>query len=294
MKSPRTFRNASILLMLLAWFLAFNLMSCNARPDQLNTEIKPATRTTLVPSATQHTTHTPTQPATHTPTQAPTLTATLVPTATIPEQTTLQIMQKEKIYLGDRLIFDLVAEDLGCFGIGPISYSPTEQHFLVIVECFEADNEAYLFNADGTGKTRITGPYDYLNYLNYEWADDGLSFTYLRINSCCLSASQIPADAPPPGWVRYDLASGTKELVNTPLTPESYFMVINVASDDVLNVRSGAGVEYPIVGTIPYNGTDIQVTGPTMVVGESSWAPILYEGFSGWVNLRFLAAQPQP
>jgi hypothetical protein len=162
----------------------------------------------------------------------------------------------------------------------------------MVVQCFEGDNEFFLFNADGSGKTRITGPYDYLNYSNYEWAEDGDSFTYQRINSCCLSLDQIPASAPPPGWVRYEIASGMKVVVSSFTTPAELYRVVNVASDDALNMRAGAGVNFPIVGTIPYDGQDIQITGDSVVVGESAWVPVLYGEYVGWINVRYLERQP--
>jgi hypothetical protein len=185
-------------------------------------------------------------------------------------------------------------DNLACFGIGAITYAPTRNYFLVVFQCFEGDNEAYLFRADGSGKTRVTGKWDYINYSDYQWAADGLSFTYQRINSCCLSADQIPASAPPQGIVRYEVISGVKVLVATPTPPADFFRVINMQSNDVLNVRSGAGVNYPIVGTIPYNGTAIRITGQGVGVGQSTWFPIQYNELTGWVNGGYLVKQSQP
>ena len=45
---------------------------------------------------------------------------------------------------------------------------------------------------------------------------------------------------------------------SVPVPPYSgTYMVVNVASDDVLNVRANAGVAHPIVGVIPHNGTGV-------------------------------------
>ncbi len=69
------------------------------------------------------------------------------------------------------------------------------------------------------------------------------------------------------------------------------YMVINVASDDVLNVRANAGVSHPIVGVIPPNGTGVQVTGAGEQVGGALWAPIKYKDITGWVNSNYLVRQ---
>ena len=69
------------------------------------------------------------------------------------------------------------------------------------------------------------------------------------------------------------------------------FAVVNVASDDVLNVRSGPGVDHPIVGTIPYHGLGVRVyTGGQEVTG-SWWVPVEHEGVTGWANSNYLARQ---
>jgi hypothetical protein len=73
--------------------------------------------------------------------------------------------------------------------------------------------------------------------------------------------------------------------------------VVGVETDDVLNVRAGPGVGYGIVGTIPYYGTGVGVTGTGETVAGSLWVPVWYEGLRGWVNSAFLAeqqGQPEP
>lgn len=79
---------------------------------------------------------------------------------------------------------------------------------------------------------------------------------------------------------------------SVPVPPYSgAYMVVNVASDDVLNVRASAGVSHPIVGAIPHNGTGVQVTGAGEQVGGALWAPIQYKEITGWVNSNYLAPQ---
>lgn len=69
------------------------------------------------------------------------------------------------------------------------------------------------------------------------------------------------------------------------------YMVVNVASDDVLNVRANAGVSHPIVGVIPHNGTGVQITGAGEQVDGAPWAPIKYKEIAGWANSNYLAHQ---
>ncbi len=69
------------------------------------------------------------------------------------------------------------------------------------------------------------------------------------------------------------------------------FAVVRVASNDLLNVRSGPGTAYPVVDTIPYHGLDVEVHAGAREVDGSWWVPVEYEGVTGWVNSRYLARQ---
>lgn len=115
-----------------------------------------------------------------------------------------------QVSLGDQVLLDVAQESPGCFGVDDIRYAPTQDRFLVLLRCFEGDNEAYLFNADGSGKLRLTDTWDFINYSNAAWSRDGKFIAYERINSCCAEA---PADAPPRGLVRYEIATGSKVVL---------------------------------------------------------------------------------
>jgi hypothetical protein len=67
--------------------------------------------------------------------------------------------------------------------------------------------------------------------------------------------------------------------------------VVNVASDDVLNVRTGPGVSHPVAGTIPYYGLGVEVHAGGQEVSGSWWVPVQYEAVTGWVNSNYLARQ---
>ena len=108
------------------------------------------------------------------------------------------------------------------------------------------------------------------------------------------TATPIPptatSDTPVPPTVTPVPVQPTATSVPVPPYSGTY-MVVNVASDDVLNVRAGAGVSHPIVGVIPHNGTGVQVTGAGEQVDGALWAPIKYKEIAGWVNSNYLAHQ---
>jgi hypothetical protein len=62
-------------------------------------------------------------------------------------------------------------------------------------------------------------------------------------------------------------------------------------SDDVLNIRSNAGVQNPKVGELAPQASDVRITGRGRMVEPSLWVPITAAGRSGWVNSRFLTGQ---
>lgn len=292
-----------------------------------------------------------------------------------------EVRDNGKVYLGSEVILDMITEVLGCFGTGKIDYSPTYEHFIVVLDCFEGDNEAFVFNSDGSGKQRITSHGDYLSYYHYSWSPSGRWILYQSIYPCYKSGppdgvlttvsilyntrtqekktsstrigsslqwspneNRIAFLSEPEtsiyvfstdastlhmlGTFSYDqsatlsweqespeimllhyttsnqaqnrtYAVSTRPEVPPPGTlvpppipdPGYYYRVVNVQSDDVLNIRSGPGVQYPISGFIPPSGTNIQITGVSMYVNESLWVPIMYKEVTGWVNKYYLAEQ---
>jgi hypothetical protein len=84
-------------------------------------------------------------------------------------------------------------------------------------------------------------------------------------------------------------------VVNTatslPPSTEIYnpYGVILVSPNDVLNVRSSAGAENPIVGQLQPTALGVNRTGPSSSVGGSRWVEIQNPaGGTGWVNANFL------
>ncbi len=69
--------------------------------------------------------------------------------------------------------------------------------------------------------------------------------------------------------------------------------VVGVAADDVLNVRSGPGVEYDIIAGLSPTATGVMLTGRETLVGSSVWVEVVTDEGTGWVNESYLAEQDQ-
>lgn len=74
-------------------------------------------------------------------------------------------------------------------------------------------------------------------------------------------------------------------------TPHATYAVVNVAPDDVLNVRARPDVAAPAVGKVPSYGIGVQIRQEGEQVRKSAWVPIRYGDLTGWVNRRYLAPQ---
>lgn len=66
--------------------------------------------------------------------------------------------------------------------------------------------------------------------------------------------------------------------------------VVDVAPDDVLNIRAGQSASSEIIGTLPFNGTGIEVVD---VDEDRRWGLVNTAEGSGWVSLRFMEKQPR-
>jgi hypothetical protein len=67
------------------------------------------------------------------------------------------------------------------------------------------------------------------------------------------------------------------------------YAVVNIAPNDVLNVRSSPGSSQPVVGSIPYNAVSIMRTGPTANADGATWVEVQNpSGGLGWVNSFYL------
>ncbi len=89
-----------------------------------------------------------------------------------------------------------------------------------------------------------------------------------------------------------------------------YFRVTGVSSDDVLNIRAGAGVSHDRIGRIPADGDGVRNLGcegglsyaewadaseaERAAAAKRRWCRISYRGVQGWVAGRYLAEGSAP
>lgn len=104
------------------------------------------------------------------------------------------------------------------------------------------------------------------------------------VNSRFLSEE---ASAPPPAT-----AEPAGSLFKDHTAHQHPYRVVGVASNDVLNIRSGAGASHGIVGMFPPAARDIRITGRIRTLNSGAvWvevrSPALPDGV-GWINGRFL------
>lgn len=64
--------------------------------------------------------------------------------------------------------------------------------------------------------------------------------------------------------------------------------VVYVTADDTLAVRRTPGVDGALVGTLAPGTRGVQITGGSLQVDGSSWAPVLTDTLQGWVNSTYL------
>ncbi|MDH4119458.1 MAG: GerMN domain-containing protein [Acidimicrobiia bacterium] len=95
--------------------------------------------------------------------------------------------------------------------------------------------------------------------------------------------SLLPTDPPIERWDQGDVGDlsgvGSADLRK----------VVLVTSNDVLNVRSDAGVANPIIGSL-LPGVIVETTPETRTVSGSVWQVVETPAGPGWVNARFLAS----
>lgn len=112
---------------------------------------------------------------------------------------------------------------------------------------------------------------------------------------------EIPGDVdtllrtlPPPPTMAIEQDAGAEgESISEEATPESapvepVYRIVFVEEGDVLNARSGPGVDNDVVGTLSPDEYGIAITGRGQLSSGSTWVPVSASGTAGWVNSRFL------
>lgn len=67
------------------------------------------------------------------------------------------------------------------------------------------------------------------------------------------------------------------------------YRVVDIAADDVLNIREGPDAGSELIGSIPYDATDVEVVAFSF---RGGWAMVNDAGDAGWVSIRFLERMP--
>jgi hypothetical protein len=191
----------------------------------------------------------------------------------------------EKLLLGNRILLDNNKD--GFMAVHQVRRSPDGKRFAVIACGYECtDNAGFLFNADGSGKRKLTARWDFILQNALEWSADGRKLFYYRINS---TAADPPKTAPAEGWVEIDVATGRKAAaISRTLKPNASYAVFNVRYDDSLNVREAPHLKAAAIGRLPHDAKDIKFTGGKQRVGRETWVRIKHGNITGWVNQNYL------
>ena len=76
----------------------------------------------------------------------------------------------------------------------------------------------------------------------------------------------------------------------SPSPTGSSYEVAFVLPGDTLNVRSGPGIEHPVVAELEPGEAGLQMAGPGAEVEGALWVPVSDGEITGWVNSRYLTA----
>lgn len=108
--------------------------------------------------------------------------------------------------------------------------------------------------------------------------------------SSTTSTSEVASLTTQPVTSTTDSAASSRTSTNLPDEwDDGRYVVVGVASGDVLNVRDNPGASHPIVGSLPPGGR-VQLDGYSARSDGSEWRSVLLEdGTRGWVNGTFLA-----
>jgi hypothetical protein len=73
--------------------------------------------------------------------------------------------------------------------------------------------------------------------------------------------------------------------------PSATYRVIKISKGDYLNVRAGAGSNYPIVTKLEPGTGDIVLGAKRVANGETIWQEMTVNGQTGWINADYIALE---
>ncbi len=102
----------------------------------------------------------------------------------------------------------------------------------------------------------------------------------------------VPTAIPTTPFVPVPTSPG---VVILPGVASGPYAVVLVEPDDNLNIRSGPGINNPVVDSFAYNASAVMRTGPYASVAGSTWVEVQKPGGGvGWVNARYLSETVAP
>jgi len=129
-----------------------------------------------------------------------------------------------------------------------------------------------------------------------------------QANSLSVATSPTPAtgeatttSSPPvetasqssPSLAATETPSGSDASVTTAPPPRATYQVVGIPLSDYLNVREGAGSDYPVVTQLEPGTGGIQLGSKRIANGGTTWQEITVHGQTGWVNAAYIALETQ-
>lgn len=75
---------------------------------------------------------------------------------------------------------------------------------------------------------------------------------------------------------------------------EKTYIITNVAEGDTLNIRSGPGMNFPVVATLANQTSGVKITGDSVMNGADDWLPISFAAGKGWTRGKYLTEGKEP
>ena len=75
--------------------------------------------------------------------------------------------------------------------------------------------------------------------------------------------------------------------------PRATYHVIGIPLGDYLNVREGAGSDYPVVTRLEPSAGGILLGTQRVANGDTTWQEITVHGQTGWVNAAYIGLETQ-
>ena len=110
------------------------------------------------------------------------------------------------------------------------------------------------------------------------------------------TTSSTPVEVAPQTFPGPTFAAAPNALdasVPTATPAPATYRVIGVSRGDYLNVREGAGSNYPVVARLEPDTGGITLGTKRTANDETTWQEIFVDGHSGWVNADYIALETQ-